>query len=398
MLVSLALRDLWFDKIMSACAAFALVAVITPLLILFSLNYGIVSTLEKQLADNPQNLELTMMQGYSLDAKFFDRLKNNPHVAFYVPLTRSLSVTADLKAPQKVKTAVDTAPTAAGDPLLAYSGLEAPNDGEMVLSYALADYLKAQPGDEIRLYISRTRGGKTERASETLKVSGILDKAVSSRTIAYVSLNVLTAMEDYRDGFDPALFSDGSNLNTVRQSYAKARIYAKGLDDVAPLAATLRDSGYNIRDKEAEIENVKAISSVLDFLFTRISWASIFGGAAALIGLIFSNIGRKEGAYALLQLMGFSRMRVTALVVIENLIIGSAAFLVSFGIYKGISDYFNGHFGQLLSDGAVVSELSPEHIFNFFGGTLSVCLLISFLCAIVRFATITMDVALREVK
>ena len=58
------------------------------------------------------------MSGYKLGDEFFESLKENPHVQFVLPLTRSLSVTTSVFANGKLIDRIDAMPTAKNDPLV----------------------------------------------------------------------------------------------------------------------------------------------------------------------------------------------------------------------------------------------------------------------------------------
>lgn len=58
LLVRWALKDLFFDRKVSFFIVASLVAVIAPLLLLFSLKYGVVYQLQQRLLNDPQTLEI----------------------------------------------------------------------------------------------------------------------------------------------------------------------------------------------------------------------------------------------------------------------------------------------------------------------------------------------------
>lgn len=228
MILKLALCSLRFDKIISICIVASLCAVIAPLLLLFSLRFGIISNLEHKLSSNPSNLEIRMMSGYRLDQQFFDALKNNPHIGFVIPLTRSLSVTANISFNGRIVQNLETLPTAAGDPIVREMGF----DGELSLTEAYLSETTAQdlglkPGDTFKFVISRITDNKTVNAVVPFTLKGIVKKELLPHKTIMVNFNTLVYMEDFRDGFEPPVFSDGSNPNSERQNFAKARIYVK---------------------------------------------------------------------------------------------------------------------------------------------------------------------------
>lgn len=391
MILKLALCSLRFDKIISICIVASLCAVIAPLLLLFSLRFGIISNLEHKLSSNPSNLEIRMMSGYRLDQQFFDELKNNPHIGFVIPLTRSLSVTANISFNGRIVQNLETLPTAAGDPIVREMGF----DGELSLTEAYLSETTAQDlglktGDTFKFVISRITDNKTVNAVVPFTLKGIVKKELLPHKTIMVNFNTLVYMEDFRDGFEPPVFSDGSNPNSERQNFAKARIYVKSLNDLEPVSRMLRQN-YSITDKLASVENLKAISKVLSFIFTTIALTSIAGGVMATIGLIFTNLSRLEKTFALLFLSGLSKGGVFFIVVIQNFILSVCAYLCSLGLFYAGMFTFNLYFKDLLGPETLVSILTVSHVVT--GGlmTVFICVLVSMVLC--RFKVLNLKVA-----
>lgn len=391
MIFKLALCSLRFDKIISICIVASLCAVIAPLLLLFSLRFGIISNLEHRLSSNPTNLEIRMMSGYRLDQQFFDDLKNNPHVSFVMPLTRSLSVTANISFNGKIVQNLETLPTGSGDPIVNEVGLDGLlGEKEAYLSETTAQDLGLKVGDSFKFVISRITDSKTVNAVVPFTLKGIIKKELLPHKTILVNFNTLVYMEDFRDGFDPPVFSDGSNPNTDRKSFAKARIYVRSLNDLEPVSKMLRQN-YSITDKLASVENLKAISKVLSFIFTTIAITSIAGGVMATVGLIFTNLSRLEKTFALLFLSGLSKGNVFSIVIIQNFILSVCAYMCSLGLFYGGMFTFNLYFKDLLGPETLVSILNLSHVVT--GGlmTVFICVLISMVLC--RFKVLNLKVA-----
>lgn len=391
MIFKLALCSLRFDKIISICIVASLCAVIAPLLLLFSLRFGIISNLEHRLSSNPTNLEIRMMSGYRLDQQFFDDLKNNPHVSFVMPLTRSLSVTANISFNGKIVQNLETLPTGSGDPIVNEVGLDGLlGEKEAYLSETTAQDLGLKVGDSFKFVISRITDSKTVNAVVPFTLKGIIKKELLPHKTILVNFNTLVYMEDFRDGFDPPVFSDGSNPNTDRKSFAKARIYVRSLNDLDPVSKMLRQN-YSITDKLASVENLKAISKVLSFIFTTIAITSIAGGVMATVGLIFTNLSRLEKTFALLFLSGLSKGNVFSIVIIQNFILSVCAYMCSLGLFYGGMFTFNLYFKDLLGPETLVSILNLSHVVT--GGlmTVFICVLISMVLC--RFKVLNLKVA-----
>lgn len=362
MILKLSLLDLLHDRLMSLCATAAMTAVVAPLLLLFSLRYGIVSSLENQLKSNPLNLEIRMLSGYSLDATFFESMRADPDVGFVVEMTRSLSVTANLGVKGKAIPNVEAIATAKGDPLLKLSSIEFPADRQaLFLSTELAEDLGVPVGDRVKVAISRTLNGERQSSAADFKLAGIVRADLLSGKRMLMPLDAVIAMEDFRDGYEPEIFSDGSQNNLARKSFARARIYATSLESVERLSKKLRQH-YSISDKLQEIEELKAITAVLNFIFITVAAVSVTGGIAALGGLIISAVAHRRRVFALLRVRGMSRREIVMMMVAEELLLGVMAFALSWGLTSGGTLVFNTHFVNLLPQEVVVAQLTPVHL------------------------------------
>lgn len=142
--------------------------------------------------------------------------------------------------------------TAENDPLL--EGVIIPQNADtLVLSANAAQKLQANVGDSIRLFISRKLNGINERAKRTFTVGAIISDSKFSRAAAFVSLDVLVAMEDYRDGYQAPLFGITQGVEAKpRTQFAKARLYAKNLDTIAPLDDWFRQQHIDVITQKAK--------------------------------------------------------------------------------------------------------------------------------------------------
>lgn len=380
LLVELAGRDLWFDRKVSLCIVASIIAVIAPLLLLFGLKNGVVTQLRDNLLSDPRNLEIRMLGNGNLDQPWIDALKAQPATGFVMPLTRSLNTQADLvKDSQHFAADAEIIPSAAGDPLL--QGKVAPPQSaqDLVLSAAAAKKLQAKPGDTLQLVVVRKLDGNNERGRVTLTVSGVLDETAFGRPAALVTLDLLLAMEQFRDGAKmPAFGLDtGTAATQTQPRFARARIYAKSLDDVAPLADWLQQRNIEVSTRARDIESVKAIDRVLSLIFAVIAWTAVIGCIASLIGAFLANIDRKRKDLALLRLLGFRRGYVGAYVMVQAALLTGIAFVVGYLAYLAGSSVFNRALGTNLADGAFVCHLENSHIALAFVSALLIATLVA---------------------
>ena len=382
MLFKLAVRHLLFERMMTICQIAALACLMAPLLLLFSLRFGILQELQNQLLNDPKVLALTLDTSYRLDATFFKQLEQRPEVGFLVPQITALNALIDLKFPGTVAR-VSVLPTKVGDPVVLRSGIpyeqELAHD-EVLVSYDLAQVRELSPGDSVTMVVSRIQNGKRESVRTQLKIKGIVSERFVGDDTLLLNLDMVNAIDDYRNGFNPVLLSDGSNVNTRPRLYAKFRLYAKDLEQVIPLYYYLVDQHLNVSSKVREIENVKAVAHVLNFIFGVIASVSLIGGALALTGLVLSALRASKRNFVLLRLMGQGQKGIYSVVLVEGMIISALGFILSLVLYSLGAGIFNTYFGTTLG-GSMISQLTVGHIALFFAATVLLVMVISLSCA-----------------
>ena len=349
LLARLSLADLWHDRNVSLCMAASLVAVIAPLLLLFGLKHGVVSQLQQELLSDPRNLEVKMLSSGHFDQAWLQRLQTRPEVGFAIGQTRSLNTQADLLgAHGRFADNVEVIPTRASDPLLATDLSELAPD-QVILSERAAERLDAKAGDTLRLRVARRLNEVNERGERTLQVRAIVSSVRFARPAAFVSPELLMELEHYRDGYLVASLgaSSGQALDALNVGYARARVYARDIDSVAPLERWLNEQRIETASRLAEINSVKAINHVLGLIFSVIAGAALIGCIASLVGAFLANIDRKRRHLAVLRLLGFSSPAVSAYVVLQALVLSLVGYLGGLGSY---------YLGSLLFDRLLVSS------------------------------------------
>nr|WP_245174281.1 ABC transporter permease [Gallibacterium genomosp. 3] len=362
MLSKLASRDLFYDRKVSFCIIASLIAVIAPLLLLFSLKYGVVSQLRNQLLNDPRNLEIKIVGNLNLSQQWFQWIESQPEVQFVIPLTRSLNTIVDLRGKNNRFIAdVEILPTKQGDPFVQHL---LPNQHSIILSALAAEKLKINIGEQIELLATRTYENNIEKGILSFTVVDIIPETRFPRAAAFVDLNILLGIEDFRDGLQTALFPtmQGDSPAQTRTTFARARIYAKTLDDVLPLAQKLREKNIDIRTEAKAIENVKAIDSVLETIFTVIAGTSIIGCLLSLIGAFLANIDRKRKEIAILRLLGFQATSVVSYLILQAIILSSISFILSYLFFLVGSQLFNQKLTSHLMETYFVSSLQPIHL------------------------------------
>jgi hypothetical protein len=252
----LAWEDYRHEWIVSGCSVLALAAVLIPLLVLFGLKYGIITNLLDPLTENPRYREIAPLTSGRFAPDWFERMAARDEIEFVVPRTRALAASIKLRAPNAdVGRIIDAEliPSGPDDPVLSTSTEEPVGFRDVVLSAGAAEKLRVDRGAHVEGVLSRTRHDNLETVRLPMTVVGVAPRAGFTRDGVFVSQDLIVAVEDFLDGRAvPALGWDGDAPRNSARDFAGFRMYARNLDDVAPLRAALleqnvdRDRGYRL--------------------------------------------------------------------------------------------------------------------------------------------------------
>jgi len=328
-MLSLACADYRHEKLLSLCSVLGLAAVLTPLLILYGVKFGVVETMTERMKNDPRMLEVSPVSSGRFEARTLKELASEKGVAFVLPRTRSISATMKLSTlpgddGRRRSCIVSLEPTAAGDPLLARYGCEVPalhlekrdpaqaqprgglgvNLASLQLSGAVltqeaAEKLGCAKGDMLVGSFERAFEGKISTARVKIRVAGILPLAL------------LEASEDFRDGRGvPALGEEngwsGEPVPEGERVYPGFRLYAATLDDVPLLRARFAERNVATYTHAEEIAQIKSLERGLNVIFSLVCAAAGLGFFFSTASSVFAGIKRKERTLGLLQLAGFS--------------------------------------------------------------------------------------------
>lgn len=358
----LAMQDLWHDRIISFCIVSSLVAVIAPLLLLFGLRFGIVDQLQEDLTRDPRNLEIRMLSSGSYDQNWITQLQQRPDVGFAIGQTRSLNTLADLQT--DISHFIENAeviPTSVGDPLL--SKLEIHQENDVIVTQEAARKLAARVGDTINIRVSRLLDERREWGRKSVTIVGILPATYFNRAAIFTQPSLLLAIEHFRDGYAVTELgsTSGAQLNSKPPRYARARLYAHDIDQVASLERDLRAQRIETTSRLADIENVKSINRVLGIIFNTIAATALVGCITSLVGSFIANVDRKRKHIAVLRLLGFTRPAVGGYVIVQGCLLSLMAYVGGFGLYLLASQVFNQALAGGQATDQMLCKITPLH-------------------------------------
>jgi putative ABC transport system permease protein len=355
LVASLAWQDYRNDAWLSACSVLALVAVMVPLLVLFGLKFGLVSSLTERLETDPATREIIPLGGGRFSSGFIEQLGLRSDVGFAVPRTRQIAATAQVGT-----LTLEMLPTAPGDPLLA--GLPMPRGlDQIVLSHTAAEKLAARPGDWLETSFARQVAGRVEAQRTRLQVQAVLPLEAFARDGLFADLGLLEAAEDYRDGRAvPALDWEGDAVGMSEQRvYPAFRLYARTLTDVEPLRVYFAGQNLLVSTQAQTIAQVQSLSRNLSIVFWIIAGLALAGAFAAIFAGALAAVARKRRELSVLRLLGFSTGALLLFVVMQALYSAGFAAGLSAGLYGLAEMGLNQLFVQV--PGEYASHLLARH-------------------------------------
>ncbi|MDR0187545.1 ABC transporter permease [Pseudomonas yamanorum] len=355
LVASLAWQDYRNDAWLSVCSVLALVAVIAPLLVLFGLKYGLVSSLTERLENDPATREIIPLGGGRFSSEFVEQLSQRNDVAFALPRTRQIAATAQLGA-----VTVEMLPTADNDPLLA--GMPMPKGlDQIVLSHTAAEKLGAKAGDWLEASFGRQVAGRVESQRTRVQVLHVLPLEAFARDGLFAPLGLLEAAEDYRDGRAvPAFGWDGDAVGVSEQRvYPAFRLYARRLVDVEPLRVYFAGQNLLVSTQAQTIAQVQSLSRNLSIVFWIIAGLALAGAFAAIFAGALASVARKRRELSVLRLLGFSTAGLLLFVVLQALYSAGFAAVLSGVLYGLAQSGLNQLFVQV--PGEYASHLLARH-------------------------------------
>lgn len=367
-----------------------LAAVLTPLLVLYGVKFGVVQTLTDRLQHDPRNLEVSPVSSGRFTLQDVEKFAARPDVAFALPRTRAIAATMDLRNGKEGARKTVTAslePSAAGDPLLARYGVPAPvmpaqplaAPVEVTLSAPAAEKLGCSLGDTLTGTLERRYQGQVQRARVTLRVAGVLPLAAQQKDVAFVPLPLAQATEDYRDGravpeLGTAQGWTGEPRPEGPRLYPGFRLYASSLEAVTGLREFFAGQGLEVYTHAAEIEQVTSLSRALNTVFALICAAAAAGFLASTASSALAGVKRKERMLGLLRLTGFGTGALLLFPLVQALLTALLGTATAMGVYAAAAAVINHLFAASLGDMEQVCRLLPRHVLLVFAAVAGLAL------------------------
>ena len=362
-IIRLSFRDYSHEWRMSGCFILALASVLAPMMILFGLKFGIVTTMIHELIENPANREIKPIGSGRYDDAWIESMRQRDEVEFIIPRTRALAATIQLRSTSAKRiVSTELLATAAGDPLMVGANQQPQNFFQVILSHAAAKKLNVKPGDEIDASLARQFQGKRERVHLPLEVIDVAAAGVISRNVAFVDLELLLASEQFKDGRAvEALGWLGNTASLNGRVYPSFRLYARSIYDVEELVSELEREGARVKANVAEISTVQSIDQNLSVIFWIIACVGAVGFAFSLGASLWANVDRKRKELSVLRLVGFKSGRIVMFPVLQSCYTAVLGWLLAVLVYLAFEYIINVFLAPRINLDRVLCFLLIEH-------------------------------------
>ncbi len=361
-ILRLALKNYFHDWQSSMCLVLALAAILGPMMIVFGIKHGIVSGMITELVEEPRNREIRTVYSGRFNIDFFTELGQQPAVSFLVPRTRKIAGTIDLKSQSAYRIVhTELIPTAEKDPLLPMINVPAEGFNWLIVSESAARKLSVQTGDSIDASISRRYKGQLQRVHIPLKIIAIAPMSAFERDGAFASIQLLEAVEAYRDGLAVKALGWSGDKREVPMNYTGFRLFAKSIHDVANLKSWFNQQGIEVSTRFHEISTVQQMNKNLTTIYWVIAIIGLVGFSFALGASLWVDIDRKRRELSVLRLVGYTTLDIVCFPIIQSLLTALFGWLLAITIFHTVSATINTMMLSQLEAGRQVCYLSPEH-------------------------------------
>ena len=358
----LATRDYLHEWQMSVCFMLGLAAVLGPMMVLFGLKFGIVGGMMEQLIEDPGNREIRPIGSGRYDRAWLDSVRERPDVAFLVPRTRSIAATIDLASARSSRILpVELIASASGDPLLAADEPLPEDLDRIVMSRSAADKLKVKSGDLLDGSLVRRYRGQQERVHLTLTVAAVAPEKAFQRDGAFVSIQLLEALEDFRDGREVVELDWPGTTSNAERSYAGFRLYARSIHNVADLREEFSRIGVEVHTQVAGIELVQRMDRNLTAIYWAIAVIGLVGFSMSLGANLWANVDRKRKQLSVLRLVGYRTRDIVWFPMVQALFTAIMGWALAVTIYFATAWLINDMMAGQVQAGQLVCRLLPIH-------------------------------------
>lgn len=383
LLVSLAWRDLWYDRFFLFCNVAVLIGVLVPLMVLYGTKNGITSALLADLANSPRALQIDTLGNRSFTTEQIAPVSGWPGVAFMAPRPRSAFDDVYVRRHGATRLSRATVlPSGLGDPNLP-AGLDL-GPAQAALSVQVAARLGASVGDEVQLTGNFEAGEREGNILIPVEVVTIVPSERIAGSAVLVPFDIVDAFEALYEGYTVERYGLSLGVPEANRNLAHegVRVYAETLADAVALEARLGghlDVATN-GISEAYINQISFSRNLTRMLGITTALAAI-GLGAALITRAYADVVRKRLSLASLSMLGLPPHALAMLPILQAGLTAVIGLAAAFPVFSLGAWLVQSAFGGMLPDGGTLVFLRVGEAGALIAAVMALSLLSAFVAA-----------------
>lgn len=147
-----------------------------------------------------------------------------------------------------------------------------------------------------------------------------------------------------------------------KTAYSGFRMFAKTIDDVAPLAEALAQQGFEVVSEAQSIERIRILDRGLTRMFWLVAAVGIVGGVAALVSSLYAAVQRKRRELGMMRLLGLPRAQVFLFPIYQSTALAGTAALLSLLGFAILAAIINRAFASDLDLGQSLCWLPASYL------------------------------------
>lgn len=370
LVLDLAIRDLFRERLHLICNTAVLVGIIVPLLVLFGVKNGVYDTLLGRLLNNPATLQIDTMGNNSFTPKDAAEIRTWPESGFVTLKTRSQFDFINIRAVggRRIKSAI-LSPSGLGDPTLP-EGLNLGANG-VAISAALSDQLGLAIGAEVQLITQASNRPRQLVLPATVRT--IIPAGRMSGRAILADIAVLDLVEAFYDEYALPTheITDGRPLDDRVPSFEGLRVYATDLAGLGNLQNRIETRfGIGTQARTREVESVLGLGRNLDIALLLTTLVAAVGLGATLIFSFWAEVARKRHVIASLALIGIPDRHLWVFPVSQAFFTATIGLICSFTFFAFCAKLAETMFDAGLTDAGGLVRLSLLNIISITIGVL----------------------------
>ena len=195
--------DLVREPLLTLCLILSVIAILTPILLLFSVKVGFIDRIRQDFINDPTFREIRPKSADLRQHEFFSEISNWPGVGYVIPtvMMNPREVAVRVKSDEEIyRDELRLLPSTLDDPLFKRIIGEYPNGDGVVVTSDFSESANLEVGDGFTIVVTRIENDNRKRVQFDVSVSGIIPADVLPTPTILGTPELERQVENFRAG------------------------------------------------------------------------------------------------------------------------------------------------------------------------------------------------------